>query len=228
MSDNKRTRRGAFGKGYYIALVLCAAAIGITGYLYYRNSHETETEVLVTDPAQEAAVTEGSEDVAVIATTGPQEEAQASATEETAQQTLVNTSLKTTWPVSGTTVMDYSMEALSYNETTRDWRVHSGLDIAAEAGTEVVAAADGEVYTIYEDDTLGVTVVIRHLNGYTTQYSSLSEEVFVSVGDTVTRGQVIGTVGSTALVETVLGDHVHFCVTYQDVLMDPLEFLEMD
>ena len=45
MSDNKHIGRGFAGKGYYIALILCAAAIGITGYLYYRNT-ETSEEVI--------------------------------------------------------------------------------------------------------------------------------------------------------------------------------------
>ena len=40
MSDNKRSRRG--GQGYYIALILCAAAIGITGYVYYRNANQAQ------------------------------------------------------------------------------------------------------------------------------------------------------------------------------------------
>ena len=40
MSDNKRSRRG--GQGYYIALILCAAAIGITGYVYHRNTNLPE------------------------------------------------------------------------------------------------------------------------------------------------------------------------------------------
>jgi murein DD-endopeptidase MepM/ murein hydrolase activator NlpD len=119
------------------------------------------------------------------------------------------------------------MEALSYNETARDWRVHNGIDIAAEAGTPVVAAADGQVYTVYEDDTMGTTVVIRHEAGYTTKYSSLSDDLSVSAGDTVTMGQTIGTVGDTALVETVHGPHVHFSVTYQDAQMDPVEFLSL-
>ena len=225
MSDNQRTRRG-FGKGYYIALILCAAAIGITGYLYNRNA-AAEDVLQTEDPDQIVGATQEDADVAVIATTGPQEEAEAAATENVVGETVGNTTLKTTWPVSGTAVMEYSMEALCYNETTRDWRVHSGLDIAAEAGAEVVAAADGEVYTVYEDDSMGTTVVIRHLNGYTTKYASLDENVSVSVGDTVTMGQVIGTVGTSALVETVLGPHVHFSVTCQDVLMDPMEFLSM-
>ena len=46
MSDNKRTGRGMFGKGYYIALILCAAAIGITGYLYNR-SETKQTDIPV-------------------------------------------------------------------------------------------------------------------------------------------------------------------------------------
>ena len=226
MSDNKRTRRGMFGKGYYIALILCAAAIGITGYLYNRNAN-MDAEVLQTEDPVEHVISTEEREVEAAVTTEPIGDAEVSATEEI-PQTPVVTTLKTTWPVSGETVMAYSMEALSYNETTRDWRVHNGIDIAADAGTEVVAAADGEVYTIYEDDTMGTTVVIRHLNGYVTKYASLDQELSVSVGDRVTRGQVIGTVGSTALVETVLGPHVHFSVTCQDVLMDPMEFLSME
>ena len=52
--------------------------------------------------------------------------------------------------------------------------------------------------------------------------------VDVKVGDTVTLGQVIGTVGETALTESALGPHVHFSVTYQDAPMDPAEFLNLN
>ena len=83
--------------------------------------------------------------------------------------------MKTMSPVAGEEIFGYSMEALSYNQTTRDWRVHNGVDLAAEAGSEVCAAADGEVYTVYEDDAMGATVVIRHDDGFTTRYSSLAE-----------------------------------------------------
>ena len=225
MSNNKKSGNGMFGKGYYIALILCAAAIGITGYMYYRNTEETPAQLLETEPDAAIVATEGEENVAVIATQ-PQEDAQDVIAEQPTVPSLQKT-LKTTAPVEGEEVMGYSMEALSYNQTTRDWRVHNGVDIAAEAGTEVVAAADGEVYTIYEDDSMGVTVVIRHTGGYNTKYSSLSEDLAVSVGDKVSMGQAIGKVGNTALVETVLGPHVHFSVTYQDQPMDPVEFLTL-
>jgi murein DD-endopeptidase MepM/ murein hydrolase activator NlpD len=224
MSDKKHTGRGIFGKGYYIALILCAAAIGITGYLYYRNANDQDTQLQEPPAEQTVAATYGNEDVAVLATQ-PQEETPTVPT--TATLPTEKRPLKTTSPVSGETVAGYSMEALSYNETTRDWRVHNGIDIAAEAGTPVVAAADGQVYTVYEDDTMGTTVVIRHEAGYTTKYSSLSDDLSVSAGDTVTMGQTIGTVGDSALVETVHGPHVHFSVTYQDAQMDPVEFLSL-
>ena len=223
MSNNKRTG-GIFGKGYYIALILCAAAIGITGYVYYQNTNQEELS-LQTQDRQDTLPAAGTEDrdVPVLATQ-PTDGTEPSA--QTTQPTE-HQSLKTASPVSGQTVSSYSMEALSYNQTTRDWRVHNGLDIAAEAGTEVCAAADGEVYTVYQDDVMGTTVVIRHIGGYTTTYASLSQELAVEAGDTVTLGQVIGTVGETALTETALGPHVHFSVTCQDVPMDPAEFLNL-
>lgn len=224
MSNNKHTG-GFFGKGYYIALALCAAAIGISGFLYYRNLNDTEAALQNPDSTVAADVQQ-EQDVAVMATQGGVDAA-AEGTENTTAPTEKKI-LKTGAPVSGQTVSGYAMETLSYNETTRDWRTHAGIDIAAEAGTPVLAAADGIVYTVYEDETMGTTVVIRHDEDYTTQYSSLASEVSVSTGDVVALGQQIGTVGATALLESAIGDHVHFCVTYQDDPMDPAEFLGMN
>ena len=215
--SNKKNRYSA--KGYYIALVLCAAAIGVSGYLYYRDTGEKQADV-------PAAVTRVEQ--AEAAATRPTVTEQTSApTEATEAATTPKKPLKTAAPVEGEPVAPYSMECLSYNATTRDWRVHAGMDLAAEAGTEVKAAADGEVYTVYNDDEMGTTVVIRHEGGYTTRYASLAENVSVKEGDTVKLGQAIGCVGDTALVESVLGHHVHFSVTCQDAPMDPADFLNL-
>jgi murein DD-endopeptidase MepM/ murein hydrolase activator NlpD len=73
---------------------------------------------------------------------------------------------------------------------------------------------------------MGMTVVIRHEGGYTTRYSSLSSDVAVSAGQDVALGQTIGTVGTTALMENALGDHVHFTVLKNDQTVDPAEFLK--
>ena len=223
MSDNKRSRRG--GQGYYIALILCAAAIGITGYVYYRNANQAEPVSLEETVVEVPAVIEDGVDVPAIATQPAPKTTKPAPTEEATTAPTERKPLKTMSPVSGESISGYSMEALSYNQTTRDWRVHNGVDLAAEAGAEVKAAADGEVYTVFEDDSMGTTVVIRHADGYTTKYASLAENVSVKPGDTVTMGQVIGYASDSAIVESTLGAHVHFGVTCNDVPVDPAEFL---
>ena len=225
MSDNKRSRRG--GQGYYIALILCAAAIGITGYVYYRNANQAEPVSLEETVGEVPALIKDEVDVPVIATQPAPKATKPAATEATTTAPTEKKPMKTMSPVSGDSIFGYSMEALSYNQTTRDWRVHNGVDLAAEAGAEVKAAADGEVYTVFEDDAMGTTVVIRHADGYTTKYASLAENVSVKPGDTVTMGQVIGYASDTALVESTLGAHVHFGVTCNDIPVDPAEFLTM-
>ena len=222
MSNNKQTGRGFAGKGYYIALILCATAIGISGYLYYRNVNDVpSTQVDTTTPTVLAGVTDR-EDVPVIATEPSDSGSTLPSTESTAPKVF-----KTVAPVDGETVAEYAMDCLSYNQTTRDWRVHNGVDIAAAERTPVLAAADGTVYTVYDDETMGTTVVIRHEDGYTTKYSCLAQEVMVAAGDTVTMGQQIGCVGTTALLESALDPHVHFSVTCDNEVVDPAEFLEL-
>ena len=218
MSNNKKSG-GVFGRGYYIALILCAVAIGISGYVYYRNANQTEEVVQQHETEAQVAVVATEEDMPV-AVTQP-----ISQPTETTTVPTEKKALKTAAPLEGEPVAEYAMDCLSYNSTTRDWRVHDGVDIAAQAGTEVKAAADGQVYTVYNDDSMGTTVVIRHEDGYVTVYASLAEEVVVSAGDKVTLGQTIGTVGETALLENALGDHLHFAVLCNDEQMDPAEFL---
>ena len=222
MSNNKQTGHGFGSKGYYIALILCATAIGISGYLYYRNVTDTApVQADATSPSILAGVTDR-DDVPAIATEPPGNDTTAPTTENTVPKVF-----RTTVPVEGETVAGYAMETLSYNQTTRDWRVHNGVDIAADEGTPVMAAADGTVYTVYDDETMGTTVVIRHEDGYTTKYSCLAPEVTVAAGDAVTMGQQIGCVGTSALLESALDPHVHFSVTCDNEVVDPAEFLEL-
>ena len=229
MSDNKHNGRGAGAKGYYIALILCAAAIGITSYVYYANTKE-EVQVITMESEEIPAGTMAEEaDIPVLAPETEEQTSMPAASEPSAVKPTApaKKSFKVQMPVSGEQIYGYSMEALSYNDTTRDWRVHNGVDFAAEEGTPVCAAADGTVYTTYEDEVMGHTVVIRHEGGYTTHYSSLTKEIPVSAGDTVTVGQTIGYASGTALVETTMGSHVHFSVTCKDIPMDPAAFFAL-
>lgn len=223
MSKKKFT--DSFGaKGYYIALILCAVAIGISGYLYYRNVNDDQASLQ--NQVSEPTSVSRQDGVEAVATQPAGEENQPAREQETQPPKAVKPAA--VWPVKGETVMEYAVEALAYNQTTRDWRTHDGVDIAAEAGSTVCAAADGEVYSVYEDETMGMTVVLVHEGGYTTRYASLSEDVTVSAGDTVEAGQTIGYVGDSALLESGIGDHVHFAVSCNSQSIDPLEFLEQE
>lgn len=186
-------------------------------------AESTQTSTLPSERIS-ASPSTGSDSAATVIATVPQLEN----IELPSSAAAVSGELETVLPVNGEAIAAYAMDCLSYNETTRDWRVHNGIDLAAEEGAPVVAAADGTVYTTYEDDSLGYTVVIRHAGGYTTRYSSLQKDLCVEPGDTVTMGQTIGYAGDTALVETVMGAHVHFSVSCQDEPMNPADFLKIE
>ena len=72
---------------------------------------------------------------------------------------------------------------------------------------------------------MGTTVVIDHDGGYQTTYANLQATPTVQEGDTVSAGEIIGAVGTTAAAETAQGPHLHFGVTLDGEAVDPQEFL---
>ena len=131
-----------------------------------------------------------------------------------------------TWPVEGTVIAGFSVEALAYSETMGDWRTHEGLDIAAELGTRVLAAANGTVSAIYEDDLMGTVVEIDHgQGGLMSRYANLAAAPTVSVGDAVTTGAVIGAVGETAAAESGRQAHLHYALLKEGYPVDPADYL---
>ena len=129
-------------------------------------------------------------------------------------------------PLRGDVLTAFSMEELVYSPTLGDWRTHNGVDIQAAEGDAVKTAADGTVLSVTQDEMMGVTVVIEHAGGYTTQYSSLQEDPPVSEGQMVSTGDIIGYVGSTAAAESDMGPHLHFSVSKDGEVIDPAEYVE--
>ena len=99
-------------------------------------------------------------------------------------------------------------------------KFHSGLDIAANSGAVVSAAAGGTVSIAEYSSSYGNYVVIYHSNGTTTLYAHMSS-IAVSAGDTVSQGQTIGYVGSTG---NSTGPHLHFEVRVNGSCVDPLGY----
>ena len=117
-------------------------------------------------------------------------------------------------------VQGYSMDALVWNATLKHYAVHNGIDFGGTDGDNVMAAYDGVVDSVTYDVLNGNTVTIKHKNDITTVYSSLNEPT-VAVGQTVKKGDVIGTMGTTATAEYSLGAHVHFTVMEKGNVIDP-------
>ncbi|MCL2077014.1 MAG: M23 family metallopeptidase [Oscillospiraceae bacterium] len=92
---------------------------------------------------------------------------------------------------------------------------HQGIDISADYGTEILAAADGEVIYANWNGGYGNIVIIKHDNGLSTVYAHCSE-IFAEVGDEVTQGQVIAAVGATG---QALGNQLHFEVRQGEITM---------
>lgn len=204
-------------KGYYIVLLICAVAVGVTGYLLLTSEDKPNTAVTVghVDGSQIVDVDATEPAESVIAT----QEQEVAATQNPEPFSLAK-------PVDGEAVSAFAADYLAYNATTKDWRTHEGIDLSAVVGQEVRAAADGTVQSIYEDENYGMTVVLQHADGYTTHYCNLSEEISLTVGQTVSAGTVLGTVGVTANSESASAPHLHFALYKDGKPVDPLEFLK--
>ncbi len=115
------------------------------------------------------------------------------------------------WPVKGRVTSYFGWRWGSF---------HSGIDIAAPAGTPVLAADNGMVSYRGWNGGYGRLVLIDHGNGTVTAYAHLSGYA-VSVGDRVEKGQVIGYVGSSG---NSTGPHLHFEVRVNGVAKNPLDY----
>jgi len=117
------------------------------------------------------------------------------------------------WPVNGTLWGGFGPRWGSF---------HKGIDVGANAGTPVVAAASGQVVlSTYSDNGYGSYVIVQHSDGSQTLSAHLSER-YVVLGQYVTQGEVIGAVGCTGW---CTGNHVHFEIILGGGVVNPLTYL---
>lgn len=101
------------------------------------------------------------------------------------------------------------------------YKMHTGIDIGAAKGTDILAAADGTIIRTASSDGYGNYVMIDHGGGVVTLYAH-SSKILVRVGDKVKRGDVIALVGSTG---RSTGPHIHFEVRINGNYKDPLQYV---
>jgi murein DD-endopeptidase MepM/ murein hydrolase activator NlpD len=100
---------------------------------------------------------------------------------------------------------------------------HPGIDFRGNTGDEIRATADAVVEEIGRDNVFGKYIVLSHDNGFETIFAHLHKQL-VKEKETVSRGQVIGQIGSTG---RSTGPHLHYVIRYQGKSIDPTKYLEV-
>lgn len=138
---------------------------------------------------------------------------------------LFSTVIPALWPIDRTKLKYVSdLYGWRMHPKYHVWKFHEGIDLAAPTGTPVYATGNGIVSESKTANGYGKIISINHGFGYTSRYAHLSKQ-FVVQGDSVTRGQVIGEVGSTGI---GTGSHLHYEVRYMGATVNPINYFNKD
>ena len=235
MEKNKNNKVKDFFRkeGFYLILFLCLCVVATAGVLAVKrnngiednqqenneftlNAENDTSEVIkqnadrVDNDTDELAEAENESEVAEV-------DEVASADESVDVSTGTNTQIIFTNPIEGVVSRGYTYPKpqVMADGTSRNIR---GIDIKAEVGTEVKAAAEGEVKEVSSNVEEGKYIVIAHANGLYTKYTNLSNDIRVNIGDRVTTDTVIGLVGDTSKIFTnnEFGEHLNLQVKDSD------------
>ena len=238
ISSSGKKLEGFFtGKGFYIVLFLCAAVIGLSAWMMAAGNETMDDLNNIGSMSFEPSKVETviippqstTEDIAPVM--APEVEVTAPVIAGEAVEVWSNESAAEAeasvyiWPVLGELDRGHDLEHLSYDVTLNDWRTHDGVDIAAPLGTNVAASCAGTVLSIEEDSLYGTVVSIEHGEGMLSVYANLDEFTTVSAGDWVEAGDIIGSIGDTALCEVAQNSHLHFAMQCSGESVDPMDYL---
>ena len=131
-------------------------------------------------------------------------------------------------PVSGAVSSKHDPTVQVFSNTMNDYRVHLGIDIVSDASAPVYSAADGKIDRVWEDTLMGYCIAIKHSGNCYTIYKNLAKELpdGIAEGVSVRAGQLIASVGDSAMVEVADEPHLHFEMTVADLSVDPLEYFD--
>ena len=149
----------------------------------------------------------------------PEQEAESEIELETQTRSEVRAYI---FPLEDTSVEVTNPYGWQEHPVTKQKSLHSGVDLAADYGTNVLAVADGTVLDCSYDAAFGYILTLEHGNGVQTQYAHLSE-FLVEFGDVVRQGQIIAKTGDSGW---TTGPHLHLGVLINGETADPLEALK--
>lgn len=216
-------------KGYLIVILICVVALVAAGVSLIKLNPDDNDVVLKSSPTvkpyatnqsgisggkptQTPKPTEDSKDVSRPITPAPTNKPD-------------NTITQMARPMEGDVQVSFASKKLVYNSTLKEWRTHCGIDIAGKSGDSIKASYNGRVASVKIDPRYGLTVIIDHTadGSFTTVYCGL-DTLKVALGDQVTQGSVIGTLGGEVFCEKNQGAHLHFEVIKNGEYLDPESF----
>ncbi|MBD7915788.1 M23 family metallopeptidase [Clostridium sp. Sa3CUN1] len=217
MNLNKKDKVKDFFRkdGFYLALFLCLCVIATVAIVTTKKNNSLEENNTAqneftlnideqeTSEAKKQNAERVEEDITNELVEAEEEESDLNVSSGT------NTEVIFSNPINGVISRGYTYPKpqLMSDGTSRNIR---GIDISAAIGSEINAAAVGEVKEVSSKVEEGNYVVIAHANGLYTKYTNLSNDIRVNVGDRVTEETVIGTVGNSSMIFTndQFGEHV--------------------
>ncbi|MGN1080681.1 MAG: peptidoglycan DD-metalloendopeptidase family protein, partial [Acutalibacteraceae bacterium] len=208
--EKSKFRKFMETKGLYVALAAVMTAAGIGSYSAYHISQKQNTadvgealsNIEATEPSASSkeSVSEAdepqssSDNKSADKSSVPQTASSKSDTASSEAPDNVTASFFVLPVTDGDILKEYDEKELQFSNTYKDWRLHTAVDFAAEAGSAVKSAGHGRVTDVYYDDTLGETVAIDHGNGIVAYYCGLNKSPSVKAGDEVAAGFQIGAV----------------------------------
>ncbi len=239
-NENKKIMKFMSGKGFYAVLAICLIGAGAASWVaidrtlssldntpsdfqanissnFFQNG-DADVDKPITDikkPNSSTNVSSSLEQSSDSANSNKLQNTGADSESAQKQQFIL--------PVSGSVMNEFSNHELVKSATMGDWRTHDGVDLKCDIGTEVLCVADGVVKEVKNDPLWGTVVSIEH-DKVTSVYCGL-EEVKIKADDKLELGDVIGTVGKNAIIETALEPHLHFEIINESGYVDPVKFV---
>lgn len=197
---------------------------------YEENKERIDEIVAEYEAALAAAAAKAAEEAAAAAETTASSSSGTSSSDTSSSDTSSSTtysysSSSMIWPLPSPYLSNRITSYFGYRTVSVGSSYHKGIDISAPSGTSIYAVLDGTVVASTYSSSCGYYVILYHGNGIYTHYYHQCQSPPVSVGQTVSQGQVIGYVGSTG---NSSGNHLHFGISIGAMwsgFVDPLPYL---
>ena len=238
----KRKRSTKERVGFYTALSICLAAVGMAAYSTYVNlsadysAAETSPTVavnkVVTGVTETEKATKATEEPKPTEETTEPETKETQYVDETAPdetksalETMLSVDTSLIYPLDNVKILKPYSEDSVYNQTLNEWEAHTGVDFACKEGDSIYAMGDGEVVKVYDDDFMGKSLVVKSAT-YTIYYCGL-KDINVNRGDKVRQGDTIAAAENVPA-EFMDDNHIHIAVKVGGQYVDPIELIASD